>query len=387
MTHVPYTLINGNPSSLRVVDGRIAALGKAPLRGDLVIDLSGDRVLPGLINAHDHLQLNSFPRLTYRSRYSSATQWIGDFNERIRCDPTVQSAMALTRDERLFAGGMKNLLSGVTTVAHHDPLFSALRAASFPVHVVARYGWSHSLHIDGEAAVLGAYVRTDNAVPWIIHAAEGTDAEASGEFDRLERLGCINANTVIVHGVALTAPQRERLAAVDAGLVWCPASNLRLFGVTADVVDLAARGRVALGTDSRLTGAADLLDELRVARTLYPGGDDALVKMVTADAARLLRLKDRGSLEVGARADLLIIPAGSSLFGISRSDIRLVTLDGIARYGDADYMNSVSPQGRWAALVVDDREKMLDHELARIFGSSSIVEERVCIRSLGEIAA
>jgi cytosine/adenosine deaminase-related metal-dependent hydrolase len=109
--------------------------------------------------------------------------------------------------------------------------------------------------------------------------------------------------------------------------------------------------------------------------------------MVTADAARLLRLKDRGSLEVGARADLLVIPAGSSLFEISRSDVRLVTLDGVARYGDAYYVSSVSPQSRWAALVVDDREKMLDHELARIFGSSSVVEERVSVRSLGEIAA
>jgi cytosine/adenosine deaminase-related metal-dependent hydrolase len=387
LTHTPYTLINGDPFSLRVADGRIAALGEAPHRGDLIIDLSGDRVLPGLINAHDHLQLNSFPRLTYRSPYSSATEWIGDFNDRIRCDRAFQSALGPTRDERLFAGGMKSLLSGATTVAHHDPLFSSLRGPSFPVHVVTRYGWSHSLHIDGEAAVLGSYVRTDNTVPWIVHAAEGTDPEASEEFDRLERLGCIQANTVIVHGVGLTAAQRERLAAVEAGLVWCPESNLRLFGSTADVLDLAARGRVALGTDSRLTGARDLLEELRVARTLYPGDDSSVVRMVTADAARLLRLKDRGSLEVGARADLLVIPAGSSLFEISRSDVRLVTLDGVARYGDAYYVSSVSPQSRWAALVVDDREKMLDHELARIFGSSSVVEERVSVRSLGEIAA
>jgi cytosine/adenosine deaminase-related metal-dependent hydrolase len=392
VTHAPYTLVNTDLgrlglSSIRVVDGRIAAIGAGPPRGDIVIDAAADRVLPGLINAHDHLQLNSFPHLAYRERYTSAAEWIEDFNDRIRSDPNFQSALRPTLDERLFAGGMKNLLCGVTTVAHHDPLFSCLRGRVFPVRVVTEYGWSHSLHIDGEVAVAGACMRTGDAVPWIIHAAEGTDASASEEFDRLERLGCIKANTLIVHGVALTASQRERLEAADAGLVWCPASNLRLFGRTADVTALASRGRVALGTDSRMTGARDLLEELRVARTLYPGDSSALEAMVTVHAAQLLRLEDCGSIQVGARADLLIIPAASQLFEISRSEIRLVVLDGIARYGDATYVRALSPHRAWAALIVDDREKMLDLELARAFRSSAIVEKQVCIRHLGEIAA
>src|SRR5262249_46429997 len=138
VTHAPYTLINadvgqGSLSSVRVVDARIAAVGETPAREDLVIDAAGARLLPGLINAHDHLQLNSFPALSYRSRYSNASEWIADFNDRLRQDSIFQAALSRTREERLFAGGMKNLLSGVTTVAHHDPLFSTLRAPSFPV--------------------------------------------------------------------------------------------------------------------------------------------------------------------------------------------------------------------------------------------------------------
>ena len=51
------------------------------------------------------------------------------------------------------------------------------------------------------------------AWPWIIHAAEGLDDEAAAEFERLDALGCIGANTLIVHGVALDPAQRKRLVA------------------------------------------------------------------------------------------------------------------------------------------------------------------------------
>ena len=50
-------------TTLRILGTHIVALGAAAELGDRVIDLQGDRLLPGLINAHDHLQLNSLPRL------------------------------------------------------------------------------------------------------------------------------------------------------------------------------------------------------------------------------------------------------------------------------------------------------------------------------------
>ena len=95
-----------------------------------------------------------------------------------------------------------------------------------------------------------AYRSTPSDTPWIIHAAEGVDAEAAAEFDRLEALGCVGSNTLLVHGVALDEARRARLAAAGAGLIWCPSSNLRLFGATAAVADLVRCGRVALGSDS-----------------------------------------------------------------------------------------------------------------------------------------
>jgi cytosine/adenosine deaminase-related metal-dependent hydrolase len=268
-------------SSVRIARGRITGLRVRPQPGDKCIDLRGDRVLPGLINAHDHLQLNALPRLKYRDRYAHAKDWIDDIRPRLQFDATLLANNAVPREERLLIGGVKNLLSGVTTVAHHDPLYSCLQEATFPVRVVTRYGWSHSLSLDGAKSVRASHHQTPAGWPWIIHAAEGTDTTAATEFERLESLGCLTANTVIVHGVALSREQQQRLVDADAGLVWCPSSNLHLFARTLDLHTLFAHQRVALGSDSRITGERDLLGELRVAREVAELDEHSLEALVT----------------------------------------------------------------------------------------------------------
>ena len=92
-----------------------------------------------------------------------------------------------------------------------------------------------------------------------------------------------------------------------AGLVWCPSSNQFLFDRTADVRQFDDADRLALGSDSRLSGEGDLLDELQVAHETRQLSAEGLVRTVTTGAARLLRLPDSGRLSVGAPADLTII--------------------------------------------------------------------------------
>ncbi|MDE2051884.1 MAG: amidohydrolase, partial [Gammaproteobacteria bacterium] len=261
-------------------------------------------------------------------------------------------------------GGVKNLLSGVTTVAHHDPLYAGLCEIQYPVRVVRRYGWAHSLYVEGEAKTIESRERTPADWPWIIHAAEGVDEEAREELWRLDRLGCLTPNTLIVHGVALGAVERHRLSAASAGLIWCPSSNLHLFGATVDVAELTSEGRVAIGTDSRLTGSRDLLDELRTAARLTAMSSAALECMVTRDAARLLRLADRGIVAPGARADMLVLPAGMPLDRVRRSDIRLVMVGGIPLYGDVDFAAALVSGWRWVEVRVDGRLKFMEASLA-----------------------
>ena len=272
-----------------------------------------------------------------------------------------------------MVGGIKNLLGGVTTVAHHDPLYPMLRERDFPVSVVSDYGWSHSLYLETGTAVTQSYQHTPRHRPWIIHAAEGVDEEAAAEFERLERLGCMKPNSVIVHGVALDAAQRQRLQRAGAALVWCPASNLRLFGRTADLGDLPAGGRVALGTDSRLSGSRDLLEELALAAH-YGLDEAALQSMVTRHSAQILRLEDRGELRVGLRADLLVLPTQARLSNATRAQVRLVAVNGEVRYGDAAYASACSPETEWTPVRVDGQPKVLHRDIAARYAQLKGVE-------------
>ena len=261
-------------------------------------------------------------------------------------------------------GGIKNLLGGTTTVAHHDPFYPCLLDDAFPCAVVENYGWSHSIYVDGEESVGNSYRRTARDRPWIIHAAEGLDDAAGEEFERLDALGCLGPNTLLVHGIALSRTQRMRLNEAAAGLIWCPSSNVALFGKTAEVAELAREGCVALGTDSRLSGARDLLEELQVAARVGGLDSQALERMVTSDSARLLRLPDRGALRAGLRADMLILPARAELGSASRGDVRLVLSRGIVRYGDRDLAQCAEPSSQWAEIRVDGNAKILDCRIA-----------------------
>lgn len=340
----PITFVNGVAvggngrlfDSVRVCRGRIDRLGRGPSRGDMIVDLDESIVVPGLINAHDHLELNSFGRMKWRPQYTNVREWIADFQPRFHDDPRLAAARPATLADRVWVGGLKNLLSGVTTVCHHNPLHRPLRAR-FPLRMVRRVGLSHSLQIDG-TRVAAAYRETPREWPWIIHAAEGVDEEARREIETLNAMGCLGRNTVLVHGVAING-HADRVLAAGASLVWCPSSNDFLFGRTADVRRFDNEGRLAIGTDSRLSGQGDLLDELRAARATRQISAESLVRAVTTQAAAILRLPRAGRLEVGFPADLTILRRVArdpfdALVAATRTDVRLTMRDGVALIAD-----------------------------------------------------
>jgi hypothetical protein len=377
--HIPgMCLINARIGTeiacLHICDGTIRDVNSRPPPGATVVDLQGDRVLPGLINSHDHLALNTLPPHAGRRHYQHAREWVVEVDARRRIDVEFEATVSVPRDDRLFVGGIKNLLSGVTTVSHHDPLYPSLASSEFPVNVVDSYGWSHSLYVDGDDEVQASYRATPPEWPWIIHAAEGLNSAAAEEFDRLEALGCVRQNTLLVHGIALNASQRHKLERAGAGLVWCPSSNLTLFGKTAEVSALSAAGNVSLGTDSRLSGARDLLEELTVARDIGGFSPAALEAMVTTDAARLLRIADRGEIRAGMRADLTVLPAAGALGRVTRSDLRLVMVGGKPVYADTTLATALTPASGWSHVLVDTIPKILDRGIALRLVQTSVKE-------------
>jgi len=367
----------GIASSIRF-STRVLGIEAPPERRDVVVDVESAFVLPGLVNAHDHLELNHFGRVKFRDSYENAASWIDDMRPKLREDPAIREGRSQPLRDRLLVGGLKNLLSGVTTVSHHNPLYREL-GRWFPVRVVRRYGWAHSFFLEKGPEIEKAYRNTPRDAPFLIHLAEGFDATAREELSRLRELGCLGENTVLVHGVGLLPEDWISVRCAGAGLVWCPSSNLFLLGRTA-TLDRSLDSSIALGTDSRLSGARDLLEELRVARAAASVEPADLLRMVTANAANLLRAPEAGRLSPGLPADLMVIPPlaedpAHALLALDRSQIRMVTVGGRPLVG-APELSSVFAARRvaTAAVNLDGEARILDGALARRIRASPLAE-------------
>jgi cytosine/adenosine deaminase-related metal-dependent hydrolase len=323
-------------------------------------------VYPGLINAHDHLQLNAIPSLAHDATFADSYEWIDAFEPYLQAAP-VAAAVAVPHEIRYWQGAYKNLLSGVTSVAHHDPLHDVVAMPNFPIDVVRDFGWSHSLGLGASRAdvprrygpaVTESFRDTASTNPWVIHLAEGTSDRARRELAELDAMGCLAEHTVLVHGVALGQCDLQRVIEVGASVVWCPASNLGMFGETLDPRQLFDAGRITLGTDSRLTGSRDLLDELRVAASCSDLEPRELLRLVTADASGVMRRAERGVLAAGARADCLILTDKGdpyeTLLSAARGDVRAVVRSGELCVGDEQCARWFSTDESDAVPVIVD---------------------------------
>jgi cytosine/adenosine deaminase-related metal-dependent hydrolase len=398
----PVSLVNarvalpdGIAASIRF-GSRILSIGDAPCRGDTVVDLNGAFVLPGLVNAHDHLELNHYGPLKRRDRYENAADWIDDLRPALQEDQAIRMNSSHALAARLFIGALKNLLAGVTTVAHHNPLYREI-GRGFPVRVLRRYGWAHSFRLErqpvGARGEIGGAVRerclaTPAGIPFMVHVAEGIDRAAAEELPRLESLGCLRSNTVLVHGVAITVRQWERVLAGGSNVVWCPASNQFLFGRTAPVrafLDACSTAwrHVCLGSDSRVTGSRDLLDEMRTAASIAAISPRELLRMVTEAPARILNLPEAGSLAVGVPADLIVVPSrkdtpADAVLAARRRDLALVTIGGRPVVG-CPTLSAVFVARRITAhpVAIDGVERLVACALARAIARSPIAEPGV----------
>ncbi|MBE1161894.1 amidohydrolase family protein [Dyella acidiphila] len=334
------------------------------------VDLRDHLIFPGLINAHEHLQVNAIPPLRGHAPFANSYAWIDAFQAHFE-DPAVIAALQWPKALRLRHGALKNVLAGTTCVAHHDPWHPALDADDFPVTLLRDYGWSYAPGWPGYGPPLQpSFAATPAGRPWLIHLAEGTDEVAGNELAQLDQLGCLAAHSVLIHGVGLREADIERVLASGAAVIWCPASNLALLGRTLDPRRLAAAGRLALGSDSRLSGARDLLDELVGVLDRYGLSPQQLLELVTLRAAEILRLPAHGHLAPGAPADLVIVEDQGgdpvrSLIGIRRSQLRAVVRDGLPRIADPDFAEWFAIAGVEAVpVLLDGKPKLLARDLA-----------------------
>jgi len=386
-----------------------------PANGAEVVDLDGYTIFPGLINAHDHLELNHYPRSKFREKYDNAHQWGEDMNVRLDSEP-YKSLRAYPLWDKLFIGGLKNLLCGATTVVHHNPPHKDLWHKDFPVRVLRKYGWTHSLHFSTDDEIIRSYRSTPSDAPWFIHLAEGTDEVAAGEYKRLKALGCIASNTIIIHAVGITDEDLEDAFTNCRAIVWCPTTNEYLLGVLPDDGQRITNIATLLGSDSRLTSDNDLLGEMRAAGVTSIGSrhHKQIIDWTTYEAAQLLGLNNIGKLDESYLADWIAIAKPTSnlkteeeieqvrpnlteneqldltssehfyaawLAYARRVDLALVVKGGVPQIGDPDMMAKF-PHVQTVGAILDGKPKRIHIDLARRIHACKLKEPGLEVDSL-----
>ncbi len=143
------------------------------------------------------------------------------------------------------------------------------------------------------------------------------------EVERLERLGALGPNVLLVHAGWATEGELELLRRHDVKVVAAPSSSLHnAYGniLHGHMPELLEGGlAVGIGSDHASSGIVDLCQEMFLVACAYkevrenPGvmPPERVLEMATRNGARCaLREREVGSIEVGKRADLVVFDAG-----------------------------------------------------------------------------
>jgi cytosine/adenosine deaminase-related metal-dependent hydrolase len=324
------------------------------------VDLGNVAVIPGLVNAHTHLDLSGVPgRIPFDGDF---TNWLRGVIAHRRSQEPEQVEAAVR------AGLAESLRHGVTllgdisggglswpvlaqascrAVVFHELIGlprervdSALGAARRWLETIVRSetcrpGLSpHAPYSVSDVLFAGsAELARDVGLPLAVHVAEtrgelelikqrtGPLVPFLQELDAWDESGlvsdldrgvlwtCRSSHTLYVHANYLTADQVEP---VHGTVVYCPRTHAYFGHPPHPFRDFPKRGiRVALGTDSLASNPdLDLLAEARFLHQLYPDVPGlTLLWMATQAGAEALGWADiTGSIAPGKSADLVAVP-------------------------------------------------------------------------------
>ena len=383
-------------ATLLIRDDRIVDIQGPPLETEIfpgaeIIDARNGIIMPGLVNAHGHTAMTLFRGLADDLPLQS---WLFD---------KIFPAEARHLDaETVYWGALLGCLemiaSGTTTLSDgyflQDATVRAVASAGLRARVaqgvidfpapgvsdpkenlnvgrafidrwlglsdlIAPGLFCHSPLTCSEQTLKEAMtISQEHELPLQIHLSE-TSAEVEQMIvktgDRpipyLDRLGLLNDELIAIHAVHLNREELELLTQKDVRVVHVPESNMKLSSGVAAVTEMAAMGLVVgLGTDGAASNNnLDLFQEMDSAAklakvsTLDPVSLGALsvLKMATSwGAAALGWEKDIGTLEVGKKADVIVVdarsphmiplynPASSLVYSADGADVKDVIVNG-----------------------------------------------------------
>ncbi|MFC6952427.1 amidohydrolase [Halorubellus litoreus] len=368
-------------------EGTILAVDE-DLDGDETLDADGCLVLPGLVNAHTHAAMTLLRGIADDKPLDAWLQediWPVEAaltSEDVRAGTELAAVEMIRSGTTAFAdmyfevdavvdaverAGLRARVGhGVVTVGKDDD--AAREDASESIRAAERFDGAadgrvstafmpHSLTtVDPD--VLREYTAEarEAGVPVHFHANETTD-EVDPILDEHDERplawareqGLLEPEDFLAHGVHTDASEHDLLAETGAGVVHCPASNMKLASGMAPVQDMREAGvTVALGTDGAASNNdLDVFDEMRDAAMLgkLAADDasavpaDAVVEMATQGGADVLSI-DSGRIEAGANADLAVLDLDAAhltpqhdlvshlAYAATGSDVRHTVCDG-----------------------------------------------------------
>jgi cytosine/adenosine deaminase-related metal-dependent hydrolase len=332
----------------------------APLR-----DLGEGVLLPGLVNAHCHLELSHLAG-TQPAAPGGFVPWVEAIvSSRGRHTDAAVAAAADAAIAGLEASGTVAVGDVSNTLAHLDRLAaSSLSAVVFlellswdPAKAAGTLAWGEELLRERRAVLrpglelrLGAHaphsvspqllqLLAERGGPAALHLAESPDeaqflSEGSGPWPAFlasrglghvvftparcspvryaDGLGVLHPRLVAAHGVQVDAADRAVLAERGVHVVLCPRSNANLGVGTADLPALRAAGvRLALGSDSLASvDSLDVLDDAVLLLRQFPDlAPASILRLATLGGAEALGFPELGAIAPGRRAAFAYAPA------------------------------------------------------------------------------
>ena len=369
--------LTGRPvESNVVIDGSVIAATGADSGGGDSLDVSGCTVLPGLIDAHAHLCFNARPN--WREVYDRDTPGRMLLRMASNGRSMLEAGITTVRDlgaptalsieiREAFAGGLalgpKLLVAGapITTTGGHCHFMGGEADGELEFrkavrgHVKADVDWIKVMATGGNMTP-----RTNTFAPQYTldelragieethrlrrkltahaHGAVGIAVAVEAGVDMIE-----HCSFTAPGGVAFDPALADEIA--KRGIVVSPTVSVGYRNWTddglrkrrADVMrELLARGcQVIMSTDcgisgvphNALAGGIEVLSELGNLKPV-----EAL-KLATSTSASILGLKDRGTIEVGKAADLVVVEGDPTLRLSDLARIRYVLKDGVVVFG------------------------------------------------------
>ncbi|MEJ2619142.1 MAG: TRZ/ATZ family hydrolase [Candidatus Thiodiazotropha sp.] len=321
------------------------------------IDLPGQVLIPGLINAHTHASMSllrgladDLPLMTWLNEHiwPAEAQWISEefihdgsqlaIAEMLLGGTTCFNDMYFFPDITGRAANHAGIRAVVGLIAIDFPSAWAADGDDYihkglEVHDQFRHNnrihsafAPHAPYSVGDQLLKRIAILSDELeIPIHMHLHETQDEIVQGQqqhgnrpMQRLKELGLLSPALAAVHMTHLEAQEIERFAASGAHVVHCPESNLKLASGFCPVQQLMQAGiNVALGTDGAASNNdLDMFSEMHTAALLAKGvAVDAsavpaarALSMATINGAKALGLQEiTGSLEIGKSADMISV--------------------------------------------------------------------------------